>query len=182
MRRLRQSQSMTLDALAEKSGFTKGYLSRLENFRVSPSLTALAKIAEVLGVPMAAFFQDDFKSPIFVRGKLDAGEEVVRNEGAKYGLRYFALAFNKLDRAMDPFLISYSLADAPREMMMHDADEFFLVLDGGIDFYVCDMDSKMMLAAGETIYLSKNVPHTSNLSQGFKSARALSVYCQSSVE
>ncbi len=180
MRRMRQSQNMTLDVLAEKSGFTKGYLSRLENFRVSPSLTALAKVAEVLGVPMAAFFQDEYKSPLFVRGNLKEGEEVVRDEGAKFGLRYFSLAFSKLDRVMDPFLITYSPADGPREMMMHDADEFFLVLEGKIDYYVCDMSSKVTLVEGDTIYLSKNVPHTACLASGAKSARALSIYCQPS--
>lgn len=178
MRQLRQRQDMTLDALAERSGLTKGYISRLENFRVSPSLPALAKIAQALGVPMAAFFQSDFKAPSFVVGSLGSGREIDRNEGAKFGLRYFSLAFDKLDRIMDPFVIDYSPKDGVREMMLHDSDEFFVVLEGKVDYFVCDMESRQTLSKGQTIYLSKNIPHTSALSKGCASAKALIVYCR----
>lgn len=178
MRQLRQRQEMTLDVLAERSGLTKGYISRLENFRVSPSLPALDKIAKALGVPMAAFFQQDFKAPPFVIGSLDAGREIDRNEGAKFGLRYFSLAFDKLDRIMEPFVIDYAPNDGVREMMLHDSDEFFVVLDGEIDYFVCDMESRHALVKGQTIYLSKNMPHTSALAKGCRSAKALVVYCR----
>jgi len=179
MRQLRQRQSMTLDALAERSGLTKGYISRLENFRVSPSLPALSKIAAALGVPMAAFFQEDFKAPPYVVGSMDEGREIDRNEGSRFGLRYFSLAFDKLDRIMDPFVIEYSPSDGVREMMMHDADEFFVVLEGSLDYFICDMASPKSLKKGQTIYLSKNIPHTSSLANGCSSAKALIVYCRS---
>ncbi len=180
MRQLRQRQSMTLDALAERSGLTKGYISRLENFRVSPSLPALSKIAKALGVPLAAFFQEDFKAPPYVTGSLEGGREIDRDEGRSFGLRYFSLAFDKLDRIMDPFVIDYAPGDGVREMMMHDSDEFFLVLEGKVDYFVCDMDARKTLSKGQTIYLSKNIPHTSCLASGCRSAKALIVYCRPS--
>ena len=180
MRQLRQRQEMTLDVLAERSGLTKGYISRLENFRVSPSLPALAKIAKALGVPMAAFFQEDFKAPPFVIGSIDAGREIDRNDGAKFGLRYFSLAFDKIDRIMDPFIIDYAPNEGVREMMMHDSDEFFVVLDGTLDYFICDMESRQTLSKGQTLYLSRNIPHTSALSLGCVSAKALIVYCRPS--
>ncbi len=177
MRKFRLLQGMTLESLAERSGLTKGYLSRLENFRVSPSLPALSKIAAALGVPVSAFFEDDYKAPPFVEGSLSSGEEMQRDEGVKFGLRYFSLAFDKIDRNMDPFLILYSTSKAVREMNMHDADEFYLVLEGKVDFFVCDMGGRRTLSEGGSIYLSGNVPHTSTLAKGCRSAKALVIYC-----
>jgi len=179
MREMRQRQKMTLDALAEKSGLTKGYLSKLENFRVSPSLPALSKIAESLGVPIAAFFQESYQAPPYVIGTIDDGHEIDRNDGQKFGLRYYSLAFNKVDRIMDPFIIRYEpKTNSIREPMMHDADEFFVVMKGTIDFFLCDMNTKQTLQQGQTIYLSKNFPHTSTLAQGCDYAEALVVYCR----
>jgi transcriptional regulator with XRE-family HTH domain len=182
MRQLRQRQDMTLDALAERSGLTKGYISRLENFRVSPSLPALSRIAQALGVPMSAFFQTDYKAPSHVFGSLEGGREVDRDDASEYGLLYRSLAFDKLDRIMDPFVVDYGPCDAIREMKLHDADEFFLVLEGSIDYFVCDMDSGRTLSKGETVYLSRNIPHTAALTAGCPAAKALIVYCRPAEE
>jgi len=182
IRRHRLSQNMTLEALAEKSGFTKGYLSRLENFRVSPSLSALSKLAEVLGLPLSGFFQEDYRPPLYMRGSIGDGEEIVRNDGPHFGLRYFSLAFKKLDRIMDPFVIKYSPSEELREMMMHEADEFYLVLEGSVDFFVCEMSTKETLKKGDTIYLSGQVPHSSTISSGCRSAKALVIYCRQGEE
>lgn len=175
MRKFRLLQGMTLEALAERSRLTKGYLSRLENFRVSPSLPALSKIASALGVPISAFFEDGYEAPLFVEG--GPGVETQRDDGARFGLRYFSLAFDKTDRLMDPFLIVYSPAKGMREMKMHEADEFYLVLEGKVDFFICDMEGRRTLSKGGSIYLSGNVPHTSALAKGCRSAKALAIYC-----
>ena len=36
IRRLRLEQNLTLEQLAAKSGFTKGFISQVENFRLTP--------------------------------------------------------------------------------------------------------------------------------------------------
>ena len=58
---LRLSQKMTVEQLAAKSGFSKGFISQVENFRVTPSLNALNRLADALGISMSALFQQEQK-------------------------------------------------------------------------------------------------------------------------
>lgn len=177
IRKIRIQQNMTIEQIAVQSGFTKGYISRLENFRVTPSLSALAKISEALGVSVTAFFEDEFKSPPYLVGNLSDGVEIVRNEGTKYGIKYYSLAFKKINRIIDPFILEYFHSDKIREMMMHDADEFYVLFEGEVDFYIGDMSKCVRLKKNQTLYLSANMPHSSALARGCKHAKALIVYC-----
>ncbi len=179
IRKIRIQQNMTLEQLAGKSGFTKGYVSKLENFRVTPSISALNKISKVLGVPVTAFFEDNLQAPPYLKGSLLEGEEIERDEGAEYGIKYFSQAFQKIDRIIDPFVIEYTPSDKVREMKMHDADEFYILLEGEILFYIGDMSNSILLQANETMYLSANLPHTVALAPGCEYARAVTIYCNS---
>ena len=64
VRALRIAQGMTVDQLAAKSGFSKGFISQVENFRVTPSLNALNKIGEALGTGLSGLFQPDNPTPM----------------------------------------------------------------------------------------------------------------------
>ena len=59
IRKVRLAQGMTVDQLAQKSGFSKGFISQVENFRITPSLKALIRIAEALGIPMSKLFDEN---------------------------------------------------------------------------------------------------------------------------
>jgi transcriptional regulator with XRE-family HTH domain len=58
IRRLREAKDMTQEQLAKRVGVTQSYIAQLESGRkTSPSLTALKKIAAVLGVNIAALLE-----------------------------------------------------------------------------------------------------------------------------
>jgi transcriptional regulator with XRE-family HTH domain len=48
IRELRKKQGMTVETLARQSGFSKGFISQIENFRITSSLKALMKISAAL--------------------------------------------------------------------------------------------------------------------------------------
>lgn len=50
LRKSRKEKGLTLDVLAAKTGFSKSYLSQIENLKREPSIGTLTKIAYVLGV------------------------------------------------------------------------------------------------------------------------------------
>lgn len=50
LRTLREERRMTLDQLAEATGLSKGFLSRMERDVTSPSVASLVTVCEVLGV------------------------------------------------------------------------------------------------------------------------------------
>lgn len=176
IRELRQRQNMTVDQLAGKSGFSKGFISKLENFRITPSLNALNCISEALGVDIGDIFKSETSSPEYLFSNLESGEEVIRDNSDKYGLIYSSLAYRKLDRVMEPFIIEYHCTEEERELLMHDTDEFFLLLEGELEFCVMNEKNSRIMKKGDTVYLSKNIPHAGRLPKNIKYARALVVY------
>jgi transcriptional regulator with XRE-family HTH domain len=56
-RRLRTARRWSLDRLATRSGVSKGMLVHLEQARTNPSLGTLCKVAETLGVSLAALVE-----------------------------------------------------------------------------------------------------------------------------
>ena len=53
IRTARIAKGLTLDQVSESSGLGKGLLSKVENFRVTPTLPTLAKLCEALGVKLS---------------------------------------------------------------------------------------------------------------------------------
>lgn len=176
IRNVRTQRRMTVAQLAEKSGFSKAFISRLENFRVNASIASLNKLAGALGIKMTDLFQDKVASPQYLFGNLDDGEPLDRDEGAKHGIRYNALFYHKLDKKLEPFVVVYTHASRERDFLMHAQDEFFVLLEGEIDFLIGDEDNKRRMKKGDTIYLSKNMPHRVVLPKSIRSAKALIIY------
>ncbi len=176
IRKIRQLQKMTLDQLAAKCEVSKGFISQVENFRLTPSLKTLNRIAAALGVDMAQLFQQDQTVPEFSLDSLSGGERIQRDDGEDFGIIYHALAYRQIGREMDPFLIEYRPAEHEREFKMHDAEEFFLLLEGELDFFLFNDERVLHLKAGDTLYLKANIPHKVHLVSGCKGARALSVF------
>ena len=178
IRKVRLAQGMTVDQLAQKSGFSKGFISQVENFRITPSLKALIRIAEALGIPMSKLFDENGQNAEYTFGSLNCGEEIQRNDNTQYGIRYLALAYRQIGRKMDPFVLEYTPA-TPREFMFHATEEFFVLLEGEIEFYLYDDQNKRTMKAGDTLYMRANIPHRVTLCKGCKYAKAMSIYSDS---
>mgnify|MGYP002040807840 CR=1 FL=1 len=56
---LRKKLGVTLEALAEKSGMTKSYLSKVERGLNTPSIAAALKLAKALNVKVEELFAED---------------------------------------------------------------------------------------------------------------------------
>lgn len=176
LRELRTAQGMTLEQLAAKSSLSKGFLSQVENFRVTPSLKALDRLAAALGVTMTDLFQPCGAAPEYSFGSLDAGEELTRDDNLRYGLRYFALAYKQIGRRMDPFLVEYRPSGLMRDFALHDTEEFYLVLEGSVDFYLNKEKTCRVMKKGDTLYMKPNLPHRAVLHAGCLYAKALILY------
>lgn len=58
VRELRDAQSLSLDALATRSGVSRSNISLIERGESSPTAAVLDKLASALGVALAALFED----------------------------------------------------------------------------------------------------------------------------
>src|SRR2546429_9721040 len=57
LRHAREASRMSLGDVAERSGVTKSFLSRVERDETSPSVASLVGICEAVGLSMAALFR-----------------------------------------------------------------------------------------------------------------------------
>ncbi|MBO5792264.1 MAG: helix-turn-helix transcriptional regulator [Lentisphaeria bacterium] len=178
IRRLRLERRLTVEQLAQRSGFSKGFISQVENFRISPSLKALNRIAEALEVDLKTLFEAPGKSAEFVFGTVSEGLELQRDDSQEYGMRYLALAGGLSGKKLDPFLVEYHDTLSPRDFMAHETEEFFVLLSGELRFYVYDNNTSQQLSPGGTVYLKAKIPHRAELSPGCSEAKALIVYTE----
>lgn len=57
MRELRKASGLSQEAFADKCGFARSYMSRVERGGANPSLDAIQIIADGLAVPVARLFE-----------------------------------------------------------------------------------------------------------------------------
>lgn len=182
IRKIRIEQEMTVEQLAKNSGFSKGFISQVENFRLTPSLKALTRIADALGVSMSMLFAEDGDTASqYTFGNLSEGRELDRDDGGEHGIRYLSLAHRHIGRKMDPFIIEYTPA-SPREFKIHDTEEFFILLDGELKYFLCDNHTHRLMHPNDTLYLKANVPHRVELAPGCNYAKGLLIYTDSSLD
>jgi transcriptional regulator with XRE-family HTH domain len=59
IRALRKAHELTLDRLSELSGVSRSTISSIEREETSPTAAVLNKLADALGVSLAALFSDE---------------------------------------------------------------------------------------------------------------------------
>lgn len=57
LRATRLARRLTIEQVAERSGLTKGFISKLERDHASASVASLARLCETLGISMGSLFQ-----------------------------------------------------------------------------------------------------------------------------
>jgi len=155
IRQARKAKGMTLAGLAKASGVTKGYVSQVENFRTTPSLAVLCRLAEALSVEPGALLKGGSVRKRYVVTRSGAGEEVER-ESPDSGFEYRALAREKGGKLMEPFLLSLPPGSTRRDVTT-DGDQFIHVLSGSVDFVLGK--EKVKLVRGDSLYFDGSVPH-----------------------
>lgn len=155
LRRLRLERGLTLEEVASRSGLTRGWLSKVENFRVTPSLPALYRVASGLGVTLAQLFEGlDDRPPLSVVRRHERVR--LRRDEDLSELVYESLAHKRPSRNMDPFMITVPRSDH-RAVMAHPGEEFLLVLRGQIELE--HGDEHIVLGEGDSAYFDGLVPH-----------------------
>lgn len=153
----RLDQRLTIEDVAAQAGLTRSWLSKVENFRVTPSLPALGKIAIALDVSVSDLLDGlDQRPPLIIIRK---GERKVvqRDQSKKNKSVYESLAHSRMNRAMDPFLITIPGGVSREEAMDHEGEEFLYVQSGSIDF---EYDGELTaLRAGDSLYFDATIPH-----------------------
>lgn len=157
IKELRTAQGLSLVRLAQMTGFTKGYLSRIENSAKPPPIYTLSKISIALRVDVSKLLSDEVfsaeQSEITI--KRNAEHSITDGRGMPYGYVYEPLAPKKLGKNMEPFLITVSFESS--NDFQHEGEEYLYVLEGKLEFFF--KDKSYILEKGDSVYFDSAFPH-----------------------
>lgn len=170
----RSRAGITLDRLAALTGFSKGYLSKIENSRKVPPIGSLARIAAALKTDITDLLHPPSAAPEGGLSVVRAGERrpVVRG-GTAFGYDYVSLADNRRDKKMEPFLFTFPSRIDKYVFFEHEGEEFMFVLTGRVEWQAGSR--KLVLEPGDSVYFDARMPHRGRALDG--EATALVVTC-----
>lgn len=171
IKKIRLDLQMSQEKLAEMSGLTKGYISKIEKSDTAPPLSTLSKIAAALNVDITLLTAEGIDLP----GDIDLcivrkGEGKKISNATLEGYHYEALAHKKSGKNMEPFFLMPAFDE--KAVFQHEGEEFMYVLEGVHEFIY--KDKKFILNEGDSIYFDSRIPHTGR-SLGKKRAKILAV-------
>lgn len=170
----RLQRRMTLEELAKASGLTHSWLSKVENFRITPSLPALIQLSKALGVSIAELVTGLDAEPDLCLVKADE-RKVIERDRPYSSIVYESLAYKRPERVMDPFVLTIPPGVARKEALPHEGEEFLYVLHGKITL---EYGSKSYdMEAGDSAYFNATVKHRV-INRSRKDSQVLCVFYQ----
>jgi transcriptional regulator with XRE-family HTH domain len=157
LRHTRMTKGLRLRDLAEKAECSESMLSKIENGRAVPSLKALYRIAEALGLTVGQLFAQ----PAEPNGLVSRGGErpVVHTDPLRNGP---GLTLERLIPYHQSHLLQGSIHNiAPGGsgggLVSHEGEEVAYILEGQVEFIVGD--EHFLLKAGDSICYRSEQPH-----------------------
>lgn len=164
---VREEAGLSLQDLADRTGYSSALLNQIENHLVSPPLGALGKIALALGVRLGDLWGERPREPYTIvrKGDRRPASRFASKEGVAYGYAYESLGFGKKDRRIEPFLIRLEPPTVKDpQPSVHEGEEFLFVLTGKMVVYLAGHTD--VLEPGDCILYDASVPHRVTCHEG----------------
>lgn len=158
IRSLREEKGLTLEAVAEATGFDVGHLSRIENNEVQPQLGTIMKLSKALDGAFSRLVSGPGDKPYAITRK--AERKPVSRSTSRKGQRnlytYKSLAPEVQGRHMEALIVQ--LEENPdEETSQHGGEEFIFVIEGVAVLKVGD--ERFELEPGDSAYYLSSTPH-----------------------
>ncbi len=149
LRTIRRQRGLTLETLAEQTGLTKSYLSKIERRRSTPSIAVAMKVARALDVDVAQLFSERS-----AQEKIAIDRVADRCSGRQ---RYRPMAPGLLGKVMSPFVVRPSVHPTADPHPVHIGQEFVFVHTGVVELDYGDQT--LTLCAGDSAYFDASISH-----------------------
>lgn len=153
MRELREILEISAEEMAGRLGIPAEQYGQYEDGGADIPISTLYEVAGILRVDFTELITGE--SP-----RMDSYSITRSGRGAnvdRYGYSCASLAYNFIDRDMEPMLVTLSMSDKPAPMVSHSGQEFNYVLSGKVRVSIGARDH--ILSAGDSIYFDPSLPH-----------------------
>jgi DNA-binding XRE family transcriptional regulator/quercetin dioxygenase-like cupin family protein len=157
VRERRKEIGLNVGQLAQRSGISKGMLSKIENAQTSPSLSTLERLAAALDMPVTALFRGlaEERDAVFV--KAGSGPEIVR-QGTRAGHTYQLLGtLRGPNKRVEPLLVSLTEATEVFPQFQHAGVEILYMLEGRMEYSYGTQ--AYLMEPGDTLQFEGDIPH-----------------------
>lgn len=160
IRQLRLRKKIALVDLGKHTGLSASMLSQLENGKLVPTLSTLARIAMVFDVGLDHFFGDRKRKRPFIAVRSEermSFPDKPSNPRPEY--MFEVLAFSSHEKTMQAYLAEFPKR-GPGESTehAHEGAEFVHVLDGSLVVRYGGEDH--ILHSGDSVYFDSSEPHS----------------------
>ena len=157
IRDFRLKKLLTLQELADKTGYSKGYLSKVEKSVKAPPVATLSVIARELDVSVSMILGEEALTDSICLVRQNE-RTIMAKTGEEFGYAYEALANPYPNKHMEPYILSYPSDEALKHSFQHDGEEMLFVLKGKMRFKYGNQE--LLLNEGDCIYFDSGVVHT----------------------
>lgn len=177
IRQLRESKSISIVEMAERSGLDVKQVENIEETGGLPSLAPLIKIARVLGIRLGTFLDDlDTVGPVVTR-KTEYEKSIsfsTKDVSSRKHMDYYSLSAAKSGRHMEPFIIQIEPVQKGVDFILstHEGEEFIYCLEGIVEIKYGK--ETYLLEEGDSIYYDSIIAHHVHAG-GSKGAKILAV-------
>jgi transcriptional regulator with XRE-family HTH domain len=171
IKQLRLERGLNLQDLANTTGLTKGYLSKVENSKKAPPVSTLLTLAKALGVNISTIFSDDENKTTITLVKKSERTTMAR-DGTAFGYSYEPLAHKFPQRHMDPYILTLPIKPRRRAVFQHKGQELLMALEGTMRFMYGGKE--FIVEEGDCVYFDASTPHF-GIADGSKPVKCLMV-------
>jgi transcriptional regulator with XRE-family HTH domain len=152
----RIKKGFTLEQLASQTGFTKGYLSKVEKSEKSPPVSTLGILARALGVTISAILgEENLSAPLCLVKKGEG--PLISRDGTAFGYSYEAIAYHFPNKKMEPFILTLPVHHKKKTIYQHKGEEMLYVLEGTMKFR--HNHQEYIVEEGDCVYFDSSLPH-----------------------
>jgi len=152
LQELRLQRNWTLQELAERSGLSRAFLSRLETGDRQASIAAVLTLSRIFGVSLASLFESEpATDPCVIVRAAEAVEQTAN------GLAYVPLSRASRFFNLQPIRVRVSRFRRGDEHYHHEGEEWFYLLSGSLTLSLAGKTYD--LEPGDAAHFDSRLPH-----------------------
>ena len=159
IKRLREEKGFELEELAERLKIQAVILSQIEQEVIPPTVATIVNLSRMFEISPDYFLGEEAQIEGFEVVRADERRKIEDNRHVDSALNYSyeSLAHRLEGKSMEPFLVEAELTEEEPELLSHEGEEFWYVLEGEVEFTT--KEERVNLKEGDSIYFISSTPH-----------------------